>query len=493
MPNVANVRFYKLEVLPSFDATKHIGIFVHVTGTMYKNGTNPNEPAKLWMTPEKVGDVERMNLVLWLEKRRIESIASGLWFGGENGWELLSNDTTSGAIDAAIDAKIQGLDVGGYAQATITTNTPAEGVPNSSTLTIKGIQEVDGKIGTPADSENLDLDIAIDGFYNESSNKIATQLTVKNAIDGLDSEGTIQAVTFNTPENGGNTTLTFNGVKEENGVITQGAGASTFIVGDAKLKIQIGSTTTDVFSANAQSNGAIKLNEYVFKKDENNVISVITPTAVSSSNRLVTEQDIANLSGAMHYKGALTGAQDGAGSWPSTVAAGDVYIVTTSFTHSGESNPFEVGDMIVFNTDNNNNYTVVQSNLTLGIDNGQVAANVGALVDGKLVVGVNDSQFGKKGIKTVDFDVTNLTGTTGKNERNLTLDSKLADQELQSDGVQGLYHSVGITDTFTIMGRDMSKSFSISSRNRSISIEKVGDENSPNAQIDLIWNTVMDA
>lgn len=480
----SNVRFYKLETLPSFEA-KHKGIFVHVTGTMKNIIWKPtvgNEvnPATLWMTID-----QKINLTKWLSTRRIDKIESGLWFGGENGWELLSNDTTSGAIDAAIDAKIQGLDVGGYVQAEITTAT------DSSTLTIKGIQEVDGKIGTPAESENLDLDIAIDGVYNESTNKIATQSTVTTAvttaINGLNAN-TVQAVTFNTPENGGNTTLTFKGVKEENGVIAQGDGATTLVVGDAKLKIQIGSDeATNVFSANAQTDSTIKLDGYVFKKN-GDVISVITPTAVSESNKLVTQQDIANLNGAMHYQGPIATADN----WPTTVKAGDVYIATGDFEYNSQS--IESGDMIVFNSASLTDYKVVQSNITLGIGDGQIAANVGALSDGNLVVGVNSTTG--KGIKTVNFDVTNLTGTTGKNERNLTLDSKLADRELQSEGVEsveGLYHSVGITDTFTIMGRDMSKSFSISSRNRSISIEKVGDVNSTDAQIDLIWNTVMDA
>ena len=69
--------------------------------------------------------VERINFVHWLTERNIVEIASGLWFGGENGWELLSNETTSVAIDAAINAKIATLTVGGYAQATMNTNVVA--------------------------------------------------------------------------------------------------------------------------------------------------------------------------------------------------------------------------------------------------------------------------------------------------------------------------------------------------------------------------------
>lgn len=486
---MANVRFYRLETLPSFEVPKHNGIFVHVTKTMQKtewtlsDNSTKVDPATLWMTLGKDGgSVGRINLVEWLTERHIETIESGLWFGGENGWELLSNETNSGAIDAAINAKIATLNAEGYAQATI----------SGSTLTISGIKETNGII---VKDDNNKLDVAIDGTYNELTNKIATQDTVTTTIEALD-VNTIQAVTFNTSADNGNTTLTFKGIKEVDGRIAQGdeQTPNTFIVGDAKLNIQIGSNEAgafEVFSANAKSNGAIKLNENVFKKDENNVISVIALTDVASNNKLVTEQDIANLAGAMYYKGSI--ASDTG--WPANenVKAGYVWIASGNFEHGNE--PIESGDLIVFNANNDNSkYTVVQSNITLGTGDGQIAANVGALSDGNLVVGVNSTTG--KGIKTVDFDVTNLTDTTGKNERNLTLDSKLADRELQSEGVegvQGLYHSVGITDTFTIMGRNMSKSFSISSRNRSISIEKVGDVNSPDAQIDLIWNTVMDA
>lgn len=498
----SNVRFYKLEVLPNFDVSKQ-GIFVHVTKPMYNttwtlsNKETQINPKTLWMEPEKSGgSVERINLVKWLSTRHITEIASGLWFGGENGWELLSNETNSGAINDAITAKIATLVAGPYAQAEINTTT------NSSTLTIKGIKEANGIIGIPVDTENRDLNIAIDGVYDETDNKIATESTVTTAvttaINNLD-VNTIQAVTTASAEgNPDNTVLTFKGVKETNGKIEQGDGATTFIVGDAKLKIQIGSNEAgafEVFSANATVDSTIKLDGNVFTKN-GDVISVITPTAVASDNRLVTEKDVANLAGAMHYKGTVSSLTEFQNKLADSDAeeAGDVYIATGiqegSFIHNG--NTIENGDMIVFNSASE--YKVVQSNITLGTGDGQIAANVGALEDGKLVVGVN-SETGK-GIKTVEFDVTNLTGETGKNERNLTLKSQLADRELQSGGVEGvpgLYHSVGITDTFTIMGRNMSKSFSISSRNRSISIEKVGDVNSTDAQIDLIWNTVMDA
>lgn len=428
---MANVRFYRLEVLPSFDMSKHIGIFVHVT----------------------TGD------------------KSGLWFGGATDWEYLTNDTN--AINAAIDAKIQELDVTGYAQATITINTPVGDNPNS-TLTIFGIQEVDGKI---VKDDSNKLEVAIDGNYNNPDNKIATQSTVKNAINVLNAD-TIQAVDKST--NGVNTVLTFKGIKEVDGVILQGTGNETLTVGDANLKIQIGSDTAyDVFSANAQTDSTIQLDGNVFTKN-GDIISVITPTAVTSSNRLVTEKDVANLAGAMHYKGTVTSLTEFETKLTDSDAeeAGDVYIATGiqegSFTHNG--NVIENGDMIVFNGNGVNDYKVVQSNITLGIQSGQIAKNDGNLTSGNIVVATGN------GIKTIDFDETNLTDTTGKNERTLSIANGNVDDN-------GFHHAVTITDTFKVIGKDFSKSINISSNNRSIDIANNSDIG---VMVDLVWNTTIE-
>lgn len=475
-----NVRFYKLATLPSFDENKK-GIFVHVTSKLIRLGKEGaytytwGELGNDAITKIVIQKIEARSIFVpeWMKLKRLNTVESGLWFGGENGWELLSNDTTSGAIDAAIDAKINALDVDGYAQAVITTDTPAEGEPNSSTLTIKGIKEVDGKIGIP-DSENLNLKIAIDGVYSQS-NKIATQSTVTTAINGLNVD-TIQTVDKTT--SGNTTTLTFKGVKETNGVIAQGTGNETLTVGDAKLNIQIGSTTIEnVFSANAQSDGAIKLNENVFKKD-GDVISVITPTAVSESNKLVTQQDIANISGAMHYKGSIASDTN----WPSPVKAGDVYIATGNFVKDG--NTIESGDLIVFNSATLTDYKVVQSNITLGTGDEQIAKNDGALTNGNLVVATSE------GIKTIGITETQLTGTDN-NKRELSYRNGTPDTDTTNNIT--LYHDVTIKDAFTVIGKDFTETINISSTNRSIKIARnAGENDSTGVMVDLVWNTTMD-
>lgn len=438
---MSNVRFYRLSTLPSFDSSKHQGIFVHLI---------PTEG---------------------------ETHKAGLWFGGAAGWEYLTNDTD--AIDAAIDAKIQGLDVGGYAQAEIS-NIETE-TERSSTLTIYGIQEVNGLIGKYATSN---FGVAIDGVYNNSSNKIATQDTVTNAINGLDVE-TVQPVTITTTTENSNTTLTFKGVKEIDGKIYQGddVNPSTLVVGDAKLQIKIGSTDAfEVFSANAQENKVIQLNGNVFKK-EGDIISVITPTPVSDKNRLVTEKDVANLAGAMHYKGTISSKNEFNNKLGDSDVeeAGDVYIATGipegSFTDN-KGNVIENGDMIVFN--GAGEYNVVQSNLTLGINSGQIAKNDGNLTPDNMVIATST------GIKTIGISETDLTGTTnGNNTRTLTYGNGTADT---SDAT--LFHSATITDTFKVIGKDFTKSINISSANRSIEIARnAGENDSTGILVDLVWNT----
>ena len=83
-------------------------------------------------------------------------------------------------VKAYVDGEIQKLDVAEYAQAEITTTEGA------STLKVKSIKEVDGKIAAGTDTPTFD--VAIDGVYDASTNKVATQSTVTNVINGLDAD-----------------------------------------------------------------------------------------------------------------------------------------------------------------------------------------------------------------------------------------------------------------------------------------------------------------
>lgn len=440
---MANVKFYKLNALPSFNQNAHVGIFVHATGTTaITTGTDGNA-GYLMATGKTFAE--------WAEENHYdEIIPSGLWFGGANGWELLTNDTSSGAINAAIAA----LDVNGYAQAEITNVASS----NISTLSIKGIKEVDGKIEIDG---TKNLDIKIDGDYNKDTNKIATQSTVTNAIKDLDVD------TINTVEQTsvtGGTQLTFKGVKEVDGKIAQGDSTNnsfTVTVGDGKLSIG----GTEVFSANTTTNKNITLGSGLTFDGSELGLVLSNGIEVTTSNPLVTKSEIDSLAGAMEYKGTVSSADDLTRFLGSSEnEAGDVYIANASFTHDG--NPIEIGDMIVIG--GNDTYTVIQSNISLGNQNGQVAANVGNLENGKLVIATGN------GIGTTAY---NLEGASSRT---------ISAVDYTTDGAVPVCGGV-VTDTFTVLGQERIASLKIGSVNNSIVVNASNDGNEATFTVDLIW------
>ena len=90
--------------------------------------------------------------------------------------------TTASDVKAYVDDKVNGvvagLDVAEYAQASVTATS------GTTTITVKGIQENDGLIS----ASTSDTTILADGEYNASTNKLATQSTVTNAINALDAD-----------------------------------------------------------------------------------------------------------------------------------------------------------------------------------------------------------------------------------------------------------------------------------------------------------------
>lgn len=88
----------------------------------------------------------------------------------------------------------------------------------------------DVKINGTSIKANNEADIAVDGDYDASSNKVATKQTVTDAINDLDVAGFAQASVDTATA--GETKLTINGIKEENGKISTDASTKTDIVID---------------------------------------------------------------------------------------------------------------------------------------------------------------------------------------------------------------------------------------------------------------------
>ena len=137
-------------------------------------------------------------------QQAISSIANSV--GLENDLSLDLSDDQSGIIDGDTDVKSALLDL-------------AEAVGNAGDVD-------DVQINGTSIVENKEANIAVDGTYNSSSNKIATESTVTNAIEALDSVADADDTTAQT----GHATITtttpsadfkvLNSVTEQDGKLT---------------------------------------------------------------------------------------------------------------------------------------------------------------------------------------------------------------------------------------------------------------------------------
>ena len=384
---------------------------------------------------------------------------------------VVRNDGTNKYVEIlanydAVGGSIGSLNVTGYEQAYVTSTA------SGSSFTVQGIQENAGLIGVDATHK---VTINIDGQYDDTTNKIATQSTVTNAIEALDSV----ADADDTTAQSGHATITtttpsadfkvLNSVTEADGKLTAadayqlkkvaatGAAADVSIadsgnlftatdveaalaevqgnvqtvaasIKDGKIKYN----STDVFSANTDTNLTLRQYDFVYNNGE---LGVNVQTLTSATNKIATMEDIASLSGAMHYKGGVT-------AYPTPTAdtkAGDTYIVTQRFEYPANSgNWYEVGDMLVATADGTSaTYTVVQSNLTLGMGTGEVAVNQTALTATQIVVA------GTTGVQTTGYTIGGAVSTQSITA--LPTDKQVYDA-IQDLAVNSVSETVGVTN-----------------------------------------------
>lgn len=152
-----------------------------------------------------------------------DTVSGGVTDVKINGTSIKANNEANIAVDGTYNATsnkiatkqtvtdaINNLDVAGFAQASVDTATAGE-----TKLTINGIKEEDGKISTDSSTKT---DIVIDGTYNATTNKIATENTIKTKIEELDGTAVIAS------ETNGVVTIKA-GVTETDGKISNSTGA----------------------------------------------------------------------------------------------------------------------------------------------------------------------------------------------------------------------------------------------------------------------------
>ena len=181
------------------------------------------------------------------------------------------------ATVATVTNAINGLDVTEYAQAEIDTTTS----PTDTTITIKGIKEEDGEIsGT---TTNSDVDIEVNGTYNASTNKIATQSTVTNAINALDVNTDKGAASIS------GSTITINAVQQENGLIKDGGSTTINLDGTYNAtdnKIATKSTVSDAIDAIAGAGLAV---------DAAGVVTATTQQTSDDTTNVATTEFVHNV------------------------------------------------------------------------------------------------------------------------------------------------------------------------------------------------------
>ena len=347
-------------------------------------------------------------------------------------------------------------------------------------IKILSIFEDDGILkSNPSSNNHLYIDIDLgspyirgeyeDGHYKQH-NPLATLGSITNALSGL-SATNVQPITYANVSSGAGKIITLKGISQTNGKIKQGSNtADTITIGDGALKIQGYGTTsggsipvsvgTSVFAANTTADTTLSFSNAFVLGESNKKIDLRTNKAISATNNIATMEDIASLSGAMHFVGSIDKVSNSiptSGKYYTASIGGTTYYLHVNGTTgtatsvipsagdtlivSGTSNitPLETGDMVVYSGETAASVNVVQTNMTIGTQSGQVAANDGVLASDKIIVSTSS------GIASSSYGITDIAShTIGVTSNNGTLT---------------------VTDTLTVGGTDQAQSFTITGNN----------------------------
>lgn len=477
----SNVKFYRIDRLPDFASDgKHVGLFVYVP----EHVMTEDDPSwvKGYETINGDGSLTGAINVSYLTPPtnpeddpnfQQAKIDGGLWFGGRQGWELLTNVADGlgwSDIYSWFDSNVAG-------EAEIFVEASLTGAGETGTKYTIFDPVLDRSTGLHASTENSD----------------AHEFTVGDGA--LKLTGNQQALSNNN-----------------------------FVVEPA----------FDIHSANDTADNTLTLDDslYVTKGSESGApyratIGVrVGSNPVTPTNPIITLADIADLNSAMHLVGTLDKYQDtsvgAAHIWPDqtgshwitsgtpgtdangntqvVLKAGDTFIVTTAHdgpddqTGTGNAH-YEVGDTVLFyNGSNGLTYKVVNQNITTGKADGQHAAvdmPNGSLVEGKLVIATN------KGIATTSNGISDFV-------TDIATTQEIVNEEID-EGEEGSGVTYTVTTTITRPDgaadsdanpdtQSVSHNIIFHSNNNSLTIQEGTNDSEPEHQInfDLVWLTTMD-
>jgi hypothetical protein len=249
------------------------------------------------------------------------------------------------ATQSTVSDAINALDVTEYAQAEIDTTTTS----GETAFKVKSIKEVDGKV----DAGTNTVDVKIDGTYNATTNKLATQDTVKTAIGtiagaglAVDNAGVITATTQQTADDTTNVATT---EFVHNVVETLDGSATIASVSNNVVTIKTGVTEADGVISN-DTGTDIVLEEVAVTGAAADVSIVDAQSKITATNveDALTElaTNIENLVGGMRYNGDISSATATLNTSTNDIRPGDIYLASGAFSIGSTS--VEAGDMIVY-------------------------------------------------------------------------------------------------------------------------------------------------
>ncbi len=448
-----NARFYRLDHLPDFDVDgKHVGLFVYVPEYTLTDAWTQGYSAENWDGRYRISTPP---ITIASEKK----VNGGLWFGGRLGWEHLTN-----VADISWEEIYHWFE----------TNIAGEAEIFSATAVSTGT-------GAGTEYSIFDPVLDISGLHASRDGSDIHTFTVGDGALKISGKGATTTTTNNN-----NSTPALPAV-----------------------------TTNDVHSANDVSDSTLTLDDSLIWTPSGSAapfggtIGVRTKTAVTAENPVVTLQDIAGLSGAMHLIGTLNVSSEwpdhensiwytgnngatATGSQTTQIHEGDTFIVTT--THTGPGGvPYEVGDTVFYYKSGGTLvYKVVNQNITTGTQNGQhviVDMPGGSWALGKLVIAAST------GIATSNLSVSDFI-------KDIEITQEIVNESASSEG-----SNIGATYTVTTTitkpdGSDSdsdsdtetdTRSFTLHSNNNSLTIQEDTSNSNADHQInfDLVWLTTM--
>lgn len=446
-----NVKFYKLSAqnFPSTWSDSYKGIFVHLTGNI-TSGEAPNQTI--------------------VRK-------AGLYFGGELGWEYLTNDTDVANIQSMIDTTIGGLDVSAFAQASIVNSAAA--TTEGGTFTVNGISETDGKIATDADTNKTTLTAGRGlSIYNATighTNAVTAQSTglgssannATNVVTGLtfDAHGHITAASETaltasniacTAVSGGSATNVQGAMEDLQSEITAMATGMIYKGAYPSTEPVTGNKVGDTYTYNGASSATIH-GQTVEPGDTVVVSGVDSNGAITSI--VVIER---NLDGAVTTADTLTSDKIVLGNGSETVKTSTYAITSTAVADggSGANTDILTSDAVV--TTIANRLSNLDGSATIATEsNGVVTIKAGVTEADGIISNNSDSDITLAKVATtglaedVNFTVANTGiiptgqgGTTATVQEAITqLDSRITNANITIDGQVGaITTGDGLTD-----------------------------------------------